>query len=54
MLLLKGETMKKQSIYKECTSGIVQKGELIFPFNSFGVKIDWDKVLEEVMKDDKI
>lgn len=52
MLLLKGEIMKKQSIYKECTSGIVQKGELIFPFNSFGVKIDWDKVLEEVMKEE--
>jgi len=46
--------MAKKSFYSNCTSGIIQRGELIFPFNSFGVKIDWDKVLEEVMKDDKI
>jgi len=40
-----------KSIYQDCTSGVIQRGELLFPFNSFGVKIDWDKVLEEVMKE---
>ena len=38
------------SIYSDITSGLLQRGEDLFPFSCFKVKRDWDEILKELMK----
>jgi hypothetical protein len=35
-----------KSPYRFLSSGLIQHGETLFPFNSFGVKVDWNGVLK--------
>lgn len=38
------------SVYSNCRSGIIQKCERLFPFMNFRIVINWDLVLEEMLK----
>jgi len=40
--------MSKKSIYTNCTSGIIQRGETLFPFRCFDIDINWDAVYNEM------
>lgn len=33
------------SFYDDCRSGLIQRGEELFPFNCFKIRIDWGEVL---------
>lgn len=35
-----------KSPYRFLSSGLIQRGETLFPFNSFGETVDWLGVLE--------
>jgi len=34
------------SLYVDCDSGLLHRGEQLFPFTSFDEQVDWDGVLE--------
>lgn len=38
--------MPKKNGYSECKSGVIQRGEQIFPFNCFDIEIDWDELIK--------